>query len=226
MDGDNKNNKEYICQHVGCNKPFKSRSARMYHQKRCSTGPLQSPRRKAKKVATEAGIKKKCRYCPKTFNHAASLSRHQKKDCEAARLFAGKSPSKKRPRTKKSFHCAECDKCFDRLSKYNAHLMTHQRKMHECPDCFKQFKRIDKFKNHSCSSSELESTLLHAEKDLFIITLLTINWWLDFPKNAYLICSFLNYGQKSLIFKRFENLELTKLMFDLINNRHKLTSFF
>ena len=157
MDGDNKNNKEYICQHVGCNKPFKSRSARMYHQKRCSTGPLQSPRRKAKKVATEAGIKKKCRYCPKTFNHAASLSRHQKKDCEAARLFAGKSPSKKRPRTKKSFHCAECDKCFDRLSKYNAHLMTHQRKMHECPDCFKQFKRIDKFKNHSCSSSELES---------------------------------------------------------------------
>ena len=147
-------NKLYGCRHTGCAKKFLSRSARIYHEKSCGKGPLASPKKKAKKQ----GSVLKCRYCKAVFKHSASVSRHQKSDCNAARLLDGKLPKVKTPKLK-SFNCVICSKSFNRQAKLKAHVVTHEKKKFTCERCFREFKRHDHFLKHSCPN-ELPSFVI------------------------------------------------------------------
>ena len=142
---------------IGCNKKFKSRSGCVYHGPKCTKGILVSPKKKAMHVVTNKGQSLKCRYCSSTFKQAASVSQHQHNDCNAACLLAGKSP--KQRKGKKFFQCITCSRSFDRESKYQVHIKSHQRKKFQCSHCYKEFKREDNAQTHEAKCGEQLPTL-------------------------------------------------------------------
>ena len=90
----------------------------------------------------------KCRYCKKPFNQRSSLSRHQRDDCNAARLLSGKEAKPARKARKTLFHCQVCNKTFQNKRKFDLQSMVHQRTKYNCSCCGKEIKRADHLESH------------------------------------------------------------------------------
>ncbi len=112
----------YLCQNKDCNKSFKTKNKRSYHERTCLGGPRFN-----------------CGRCDKTFASQRNLTDHLKvvHEKDVANYM---------------FDCEHCGKKFYKRCNYDSHVISHQprhvRKMFKCDQCGQSFKRSKNLKLH------------------------------------------------------------------------------